>query len=91
MSTLVIKNLPNDLHDKLREQATRHHRSMTKEAVTLIEAGVNAQTNNGNWPGVAEPAQMKLTDYIGKWPRYKNIDEVNAWIDELRQDRDVEG
>lgn len=37
MSTLVIKNLPDDLHARLREQAERNRRSITKEAVTLIE------------------------------------------------------
>ena len=40
MATLVIKNLPDDLHARLKEQARRHHRSVTKEVVSLIESGV---------------------------------------------------
>jgi plasmid stability protein len=40
MSTLVIKNLPDELHARLREQAERNRRSVTKEAVTLIERGL---------------------------------------------------
>jgi plasmid stability protein len=40
MGTLVIKNLPDALHARLREQAERNRRSVTKEAVTLIEAGL---------------------------------------------------
>lgn len=40
MSTLVIKNLPEDLHARLKEQAERNRRSVTMEAVTLIERGV---------------------------------------------------
>lgn len=37
MPSLVIKKLPADLHRKLKDQAARHHRSMTREAVALLE------------------------------------------------------
>jgi plasmid stability protein len=37
MSTLVIKNLPEPLHARLKEQAQHNHRSMNKEAIALIE------------------------------------------------------
>ena len=40
MSTLVIKNLPDDLHARLKDQAERNRRSVTMEAITLIERGV---------------------------------------------------
>jgi plasmid stability protein len=40
MSTLVIKNLPDALHARLKEQAERNRRSVTKEVVTLIETGL---------------------------------------------------
>lgn len=40
MSTLVIKNLPDDLHARLKEQAERNRRSVTMEAITLIEHGI---------------------------------------------------
>jgi plasmid stability protein len=40
MSTLVIKNLPEALHVRLKEQAERNRRSVTKEVVTLIETGL---------------------------------------------------
>jgi hypothetical protein len=40
MSTLVIKNLPDRLHARLREQAERNRRSVTQEAIFLIEAGI---------------------------------------------------
>ncbi len=43
MTTLVIKNFPEDLHARLKEQAQRHHRSVTKEVVSLVEAGLDAQ------------------------------------------------
>lgn len=40
MATLVIKNVPDDLHADLKRQAEQHHRSVTKEVVNLIEQGV---------------------------------------------------
>ena len=44
MSTLVVKNVPDALHDRLRERAQRNHRSVTKEAIVLLEQGMLAAT-----------------------------------------------
>jgi TraY domain len=37
MATIIIRDLPDDLHERLKAQAKRNHRSLTKEAVALIE------------------------------------------------------
>ena len=37
MATIIIRDLPDDLHQRLKAQARRNHRSLTKEAVALIE------------------------------------------------------
>lgn len=42
MSTLVVKNLPDELHERLRERAQRNHRSVTKEVLVLLEQGLLA-------------------------------------------------
>lgn len=42
MSTIVIKNLPDDLHARLKQRAEHNHRSMTKEVVHLIETGLGS-------------------------------------------------
>ena len=42
MSTIVVKNFPDHLHLLLKQRAEHNHRSMTKEAVHLIEAGLQA-------------------------------------------------
>ena len=44
MSALVIKNLPEHLHAQLKLQAQRNHRSLTKEAIQLLETGLAANT-----------------------------------------------
>ena len=40
MATLVIKNVPDDLHAKLKQQAQNHRRSLAKEALTLLEQAI---------------------------------------------------
>lgn len=95
MSTLVIKNLPDDLHDKLRAQAVRHHRSMTKEAVTLIEAGVAIRPANTNVPPPVKSAggpldwdEIEAAISDGRYVSFQSQAELDAWMDELRADRD---
>jgi len=37
MATIIIRDLPDALHERLKAQAKRNHRSLTKEAIALIE------------------------------------------------------
>jgi plasmid stability protein len=37
MPSLFLRDIPPELHKKLKERAERHHRSMTKEAVVILE------------------------------------------------------
>jgi hypothetical protein len=43
MSTIVVKNVPEALHARLKAQAERNRRSVTKELLTLIESGTAAK------------------------------------------------
>lgn len=43
MPALLIKDLPPELHRKLREQAAQHHRSMTKEVLALLERALGGE------------------------------------------------
>lgn len=42
MPGFVIKELPEPLHRKLKQQAARHHRSMTKEVIAVLEQALEA-------------------------------------------------
>lgn len=42
MPALVIKDLPAELHQRLKAEAAQHHRSMTREAIFLLEQGLRA-------------------------------------------------
>ncbi|MGH8510343.1 MAG: FitA-like ribbon-helix-helix domain-containing protein, partial [Gammaproteobacteria bacterium] len=50
------KNLPEELHARLKEQAQRHHRSVTKEVVSLIESGLGVQRSESELP---PPVELK--------------------------------
>jgi plasmid stability protein len=56
MATLVIKNFPDDLHARLKDQAQRHHRSVTKEVVSLVEQGLGTRRA---MPDLPPPVKLK--------------------------------
>ena len=41
MPALVIKDLPVELHRRLKDDAVRHHRSMTQQAIVILEQGLH--------------------------------------------------
>lgn len=40
MASVLIKNLPDQLHQQLKLRAQRHHHSLNKELIALIEMAV---------------------------------------------------
>jgi plasmid stability protein len=68
MATLVIKNLPEGLHARLKLRAEQHRRSLTKEALELIESGLAAGT--GRTGPLPEPVELRS----GHAPNIKNIE-----------------
>ena len=57
MSTIVIRNLPEHLHAQLKARAEHNHRSMNKEVVHLIEAGLRAGGPAESAPLAEPPAK----------------------------------
>lgn len=62
MSALLIKDVPPELHARLKREATRNHRSMNRHALVLLEQALNLSAP----PKLPPPAKGKflLTD---KW------------------------
>ena len=46
MSGLLIKDFPPELHRKLKDEAARHHRSMTRQALALLEQALSSEARN---------------------------------------------
>lgn len=76
--------LPDPLMRQIKVRAANSNRTIKDVVAELITRGLKVT------PAVPESSRMDLTQYIGKRPRYESIDEVNAWMDELRQNRYVE-
>ncbi len=63
MPTLTLKQVPEELHERLKERAERHRRSMNSEAITILERALRPSRMS------AEEAIAKaeaLNDRIGK-------------------------
>ena len=41
MPSLVIKDLPAEIHRRLKDDAAHHHRSMTQQAIVILEQGLH--------------------------------------------------
>jgi len=41
MPSLTLKNVPEDLHQRLKEQAEQHRRSMNQEAIWILEQALS--------------------------------------------------
>lgn len=44
MAALLIKNLPPQIHSRLRSRAEKNHRSMNREVIAILESTLQAQT-----------------------------------------------
>lgn len=63
MPGLLIKDLPSELHRKLKEQAARHHRSMTKEALALLQQALEPTPEVRELPPPFR-GRVRLTDRL---------------------------
>tara|TARA_B100002049_G_scaffold231972_1_gene210433 strand:+ start:612 stop:887 length:276 start_codon:yes stop_codon:yes gene_type:complete len=91
MGTLVVMNLPDDLHKRLRQLAERNDRSVTKQAIQLIESGLSKPVSHLLTLMVKDERAMSREEleaalHDGRYRHYASLDELNAHMDELRSD-----
>lgn len=96
---MVIKNFPEELHARLKAQAQRHHRSITKEVVTLIESVLTEPRERpklspplklaGGYRPTIEDIEAAIAD--NRYIRFGSLADLKKYMDELRKDRDVDG
>ncbi|MCK9387347.1 MAG: type II toxin-antitoxin system VapB family antitoxin [Sulfuritalea sp.] len=65
MPTLVLRNVPTELHGKLKAAAAAHHRSMTQEAIVALSAAMGASAPQ------AKPSTEATLAWLDAmvWPR----------------------
>ncbi len=59
MPSLVIKDFPAALHGRLREDAVRHHRSLTRQVIHLLETACGSTA-----PAPVEIAGVAIPDIV---------------------------
>ena len=68
-----LKNVPDDIVEKLRKRAKRHHRSLQGELIAILEESV------GNARLPIDQAESHLREL-----RFETGDESISWLRELR-------
>jgi plasmid stability protein len=68
MPTLVLRNVPGELHSKLKAAAAAHHRSMTQEAIVALGAALNVSAPQ------AKPSAEETLAWLNAevWPCLNN-------------------
>ena len=66
MSSLTLKNLPDDLLHALREAAERDRRSLTQEIIHLLDVALRNERSSGRAAG-AEAQVAAWRKLAGKW------------------------
>lgn len=70
MTALLIKDVPPALHTRLRQDAQKHHRSMTRHALAILESSL-------------EPGHIRVSDLP---PPLKSKQKLTtAWLDRAKR------
>lgn len=57
MPTLVLRNVPDDLYQRLKETAAEHRRSMTQEAIVSLRTALARQQEPPTKPSLEDTLQ----------------------------------
>ena len=63
MPNLTLKRVPDEIHERLKERAERHRRSMNSEAIRILERALTPTRMSAE---EAIARAEKLNDRIGK-------------------------
>ncbi|MFO1424423.1 MAG: Arc family DNA-binding protein [Candidatus Competibacteraceae bacterium] len=61
MPTITLRNVPEDLHRHLKQQAKRHHRSVNREVIILLETLLEKPAKNEITPEERLSAIMEIS------------------------------
>lgn len=83
MATLTVRNLPDEVRDKLRLRAARNGRSMEAEARAVLAAGVDEEGRSAGRSDVR--ARVRRLQEIMKPYRSKDRSIVDEFLAERRK------
>ena len=67
MPTITLKNVPDELHRRLKEVAAQNHRSLNREAIRLLEESLHAEppARDEAWEAIKESHKKQAEE--GVW------------------------
>ena len=86
MGQLVVRNLPDEVKDRLKRRAERHGRSLEAEVRDILSQAIEPEAGSENSAHIVAQLVGRLSK-IGITE--EDVDALNESIAELRQDRRV--
>lgn len=83
MPTLTLKNVPDDLHRRLKAVAQENHRSLNREAIRRLEESLDGATTSR--PDKAWEQVVALRKQMASEGVWITAEQVLASIDEGRE------
>jgi plasmid stability protein len=74
MPTITLKNIPADLHRKLKKRAEEHHRSLNKEIIATLKI-----TTGETHPVDVDALILEARAARSKFKRQISAAEIDAW------------
>jgi len=74
MATITLKNLPADLHRKLKKRAAEHYRSLNKEIIAMLKSATG-ETHPLDVEALISEARVARS----KFTREISVAEIDAW------------
>jgi plasmid stability protein len=74
MPTITLKNIPVDLHRKLKKRAEEHHRSLNKEIIVTLRS-VTGDTHRVDVDALIREARAARS----RFKREISTAEIDAW------------
>jgi len=72
--TITLKNIPRDLHRKIKSRAKAHHRSLNKEVIATLQAASHSTHAVDTQAMINEAREAR-----GKFKRMISAREISTW------------
>ena len=87
MPTLYVRNVPEDLYQKLQELAASQHRSISAQVLTILEQALPPQTQQAK-----SETTKPITEILAESRRRRRVNPTDFGLPDsttlIREDRD---
>ena len=85
MPSLTLKDIPEDVMERLRAVARRERRSLTQQVLVLIEGGLAERDHRAGQPSPAAAQQVaRWRELAGRWASDQSFADEVAGLAEAR-------